>query len=117
MATLQSKTAKNFSEFWLGKGDEKQETSRFWIQLLGEVLGMQDPTSYIEFEKRVKLAHTSFIDAYIPKTKVLIEQKSSDIDLHKGYQQSDGKLLTPFQQAKRYADEMPNSLRPRWIVI
>ncbi len=31
MATLQSKTAKYFSEFWLGKGDEKQETSRFWI--------------------------------------------------------------------------------------
>ena len=117
MATTQSQTAKQFSEFWLGKGDEKQETSRFWIQLLGEVLGIQETTSYIEFEKRVKLAHTSYIDAYIPKTKVLIEQKSSDVDIHKEYQQSDGKMLTPFQQAKRYADEMKNSERPRWIVV
>ncbi len=117
MATAQSQSAKKFSKFWLSKGDEKQDTQRFWIQLLGEVLGIQAPTSYIEFEKRVKLAHTSYIDVFIPKTKVLIEQKSSDVDIHKEYQQSDGKLLTPFQQAKRYADEMKNSERPRWIVV
>ena len=117
MAAKQSQQAKEFATYWQGKGDEKQETSRFWIQLLGEVLGAQDPSSFIEFEKKVKLAHTSYIDAYIPKTKVLIEQKSSDIDLHKEYQQSDGKLLTPFQQAKRYADEMPYSTKPRWIVV
>ena len=117
MAAKQSQQAKEFAIYWQGKGDEKQETSRFWIQLLGEVLGAQDPSSFIEFEKKVKLAHTSYIDAYIPKTKVLIEQKSSDIDLHKEYQQSDGKMLTPYQQAKRYADEMPYSTKPRWIVV
>nr|WP_300799861.1 DNA methyltransferase [uncultured Acetatifactor sp.] len=31
--------------------------------------------------------------------------------------QSDGSLLSPFQQAKRYAAELPYSQRPRWIVI
>jgi hypothetical protein len=79
----QQTAAAEFAEFWTDKGDEKQETQRFWIQLLSEVLGIENPTKYIEFEKHVKLAHTSFIDAYIPSTKVLIEQKGSKIDLHK----------------------------------
>ena len=113
----QAQAALNFAKEWNGRGDEKQETSRFWIQLLQNILGVADATTHIEFEKRVELSHTSFIDAYIPETKVLIEQKSLKIDLHKTYAQSDGKELTPYQQAKRYADEMPNSLRPRWIVV
>ena len=113
----QISAAKRFSEYWQGKGDEKQETARFWIELLQTVLGVENPAQFIEFEKRVKLTHTSFIDGYIPSTKVLIEQKGSKIDLHKAYEQSDGSVLTPFQQAKRYADEMPNSIRPDWIVV
>lgn len=115
--TEQTQAAAAFADFWAGKGDEKQETSRFWIDLLQNVLGIDNPAKYIEFEKRVKLSHTSFIDAYIPDTKVLIEQKGAKIDLHKAYEQSDGSVLTPYEQAKRYADEMPNSLRPRWIVV
>lgn len=115
--TAQTQAAATFAAFWAGRGDEKQETSRFWIDLLQNVLGIDNPAKYIEFEKRVKLSHTSFIDAYIPDTKVLIEQKGAKIDLHKKYAQSDGEELTPYEQAKRYADEMPNSLRPRWIVV
>ena len=115
--TAQTQAAATFAAFWAGRGDEKQETSRFWIDLLQNVLGIDNPAKYIEFEKRVKLSHTSFIDAYIPDTKVLIEQKGAKIDLHKAYEQSDGSVLTPYEQAKRYADEMPNSLRPRWIVV
>lgn len=109
--------AKNFAAQWLSKGDEKQETQRFWIELLGEVLGIRNPASYIEFEKRVKLSHTSFIDAYIPETKVLIEQKGIKIDLKKPYEQSDGTLLTPYEQAKRYVNDMKASEKPRWIVV
>ena len=70
----QTKNAKDFAEYWKDKGDEKQETQRYWIELLQEVLGIENPSRYIEFEKRVKLTHTSFIDAYISDTKVLIEQ-------------------------------------------
>ena len=105
----QTAAAKNFSEEWSGRGDEKQETQRFWIGLLSDVLGIPQAASYIEFEKRVKLSHTSFIDGYIPETKVLIEQKSIDIDLEKSYAQSDGTMLTPYQQAKRYACRNPHS--------
>ena len=115
--TAQQAAAAQFAEFWTGRGDEKQETSRFWIDLLHNVLGISNVERYIEFEKRVKLSHTSFIDAYIPETKVLIEQKGTKVDLHKAYEQSDGALLTPYQQAKRYVGEMKASEKPRWIVV
>ena len=111
------KAAKEFAEFWAGKGDEKQESQRFWIGLLHNVLGVAVAENYIEFEKRVQLSHTSYIDAYIADTKVLIEQKSAKIDLRKSYEQSDGSALTPFEQAKRYVGEMKASEKPRWIVV
>ncbi len=81
------------------------------------MFGIVSPANYIEFEKRVKLSHTSYIDAYIADTKVLIEQKGAKIDLHKAYEQSDGAVLTPFEQAKRYVSEMKASEKPRWIVV
>ncbi|BDC96264.1 DNA methyltransferase [Treponema saccharophilum] len=113
----QRKAAAEFADFWKDKGDEKQESQRFWIGLLGDVFGIVSPANYIEFEKRVKLSHTSYIDAYIADTKVLIEQKGAKIDLHKSYEQSDGAVLTPFEQAKRYVSEMKASEKPRWIVV
>ncbi|MBR4374210.1 MAG: methylase, partial [Treponema sp.] len=113
----QQKKAKEFSEFWKDKGDEKQESQRFWIDLLQNVFGVTNPAKYIEFEKRVLLSHTSYIDAYIADTKVLIEQKGIKIDLHKAYEQSDGTFLTPFEQAKRYVSEMKASEKPRWIIV
>lgn len=113
----QQKAAKKFADDWKDKGDEKQESQRFWIDLLQNVLGVENPAKYIEFEKRVQLSHTSYIDAYIAETKVLIEQKGIKIDLHKAYEQSDGQVLTPFQQAKRYVGEMKASEKPRWIVV
>ena len=109
--------AKQFVEDWAGHGDEKQETQRFWISLLQNVFGVEQATNAIEFEVRVKLDHTSFIDGYIKDTRVLIEQKGADIDLRKGYKQSDGSVLTPFQQARRYAGYLPHDMNPRWIVV
>ena len=109
--------AKQFVKDWAGHGDEKQETQRFWISLLQNVFGVEQATNAIEFEVRVKLDHTSFIDGYIKDTRVLIEQKGADIDLRKGYKQSDGSVLTPFQQARRYAGYLPHDKNPRWIVV
>lgn len=48
---------------------------------------------------------------------MLIEQKSKDKDLTQGIVQSDGSILSPFQQAKRYSIELPYDDRPRWIVL
>ncbi len=109
--------AREFAETWQGRGDEKQDTQRFWISLLSDVLGISKASSYIEFEKRVKLGNVSFIDGYIPARQVLIEQKGIDIDLDKAYQQSDGQVLTPYQQARRYAGFLPYDIQVRWICV
>ena len=113
----QRHAAKAFAEKWAGRGYEKGETHTFWIELLRTVLGVEYPESFISFETQVLLGHTSFIDAYIPETKVMIEQKGLHIDLDKPAKQSDGSFLTPYQQAKRYADELELSKKPRYIVV
>ena len=117
MAEVKTRNAiKDFVEYWQDKGYEKGESQKFWIQLLRDVLNVEHPEQFISFEDKVRLDHTSFIDGYIPSTKVLIEQKSSDKDLYKPIKQSDGSLLNPFQQAKRYISELPVSQHPRWVV-
>ena len=115
-ASEQKAAAKAFAEKWDGVGDEKQHTQTFWLELLHEVYGVEQPFGFITFEDTVKLGHVSFIDATIPETHVMIEQKGLGKDLSKPIRQSDGTLLTPYQQAKRYAAELPYSKRPRWIV-
>ena len=113
----QRQAVRKFIADWAGHGDEKQDTSRFWTGLLRNVFGIEEPEKFIEFELPVKLAHTSFIDGYIPQTRVLIEQKSRGISFKKGLKQSDGQLLTPYQQARRYAGYLPFNQTPRWIVV
>ena len=112
----QRKAAKEFAAYWQNKGYEKGESQKFWLSLLRDVYGVEHPEQMISFEDQVHLDHTSFIDAMIPKTHVMIEQKALGKNLKAAIKQSDGSLLTPFQQAKRYSAELPYSQRPRWIV-
>lgn len=112
----QRAAAKAFAAFWKGKGYEKGESQSFWLSLLRDVYGVEHPEQFIMFEEQVHLDHTSFIDGTIPSTKVLIEQKGLNKDMKKPIKQSDGTLLTPFQQAKRYITELPLSQHPRWVV-
>ena len=112
----QKAAAKAFAAFWKDKGYEKGESQKFWLDLLQNVYGVEDAIRFISFEDQVKLDHTSFIDGYIEATHVMIEQKGLGKDLRKGIRQSDGSVLSPFQQAKRYAAELPYSKRPRWII-
>ncbi|MBR1432661.1 DNA methyltransferase [Ruminococcus sp.] len=112
----QKAAAKEFAAFWKDKGYEKGESQAFWMSLLRDVYGVAHPEQFISFEDQVKLDHTSFIDGYIEATHVMIEQKGLGKDLRKGIKQSDGSVLSPFQQAKRYAAELPYSKRPRWII-
>lgn len=113
----QKKAAKEFSIRWKDKGYEKGESQKYWIDLLENVLGVSNAVDFIHFEDTVHIDKaTGFIDGFIDKTKVLIEQKSIDKDLRKAIKQSDGSLLNPFQQAKRYSAELAYDNRPRWIV-
>lgn len=104
-----------FVAHWTGKGYEKGESQQFWMTLL-RALGVENPDQFIEFEQQVKMDSTAFIDGFIPSTKVLIEQKSITKNLGDPIKQSDGSQLNPFQQAKRYASNLPLSKHPRWIV-
>ena len=106
-----------FLQYWSSRGDEKSDTQAFWLGLLRDVLGVEYSERYIEFEKRVELRHVSFIDAYIPSTGIIIEQKSFDVNLDAPIKQSDGNNLTPYEQAMRYYYYLPYSQRGRYIIV
>ena len=112
----QKKAAALFSEKWKGLGYEKGDTQKFWLELLQKVLGVEDPFSIVEFEDKVMVDSANFMDVYLPATRVLIEQKSLDKNLGAPIRQSDGSLLNPFQQAKKYIIGLPVSRHPRWVV-
>lgn len=121
----QRKAAKAFAEKWNGIGDEKQDTHSFWIELFQKVYGVNEATDQFKFEYRVKReavngkrdTTVTYIDALLPKTHVLIEQKSITIDLDSAYEQSDKQGLTPFGQAMQYNAWLPVDLRAKWIVV
>lgn len=113
----QKKAAQAFAAKWQGRGYEKGETQLFWVELLQTVYGIENPAAYMECEVQVQVdRNTNFIDIYLPSTKVMIEQKSISKDLSKPIRQSDGTLLTPLQQLKRYAAALGYFKYPRWGV-
>ena len=113
----QKKAAAAFAKEWAGVGDEKQDTHRFWIGFLRKVLGVENADEHIKFEKPVKYeGHTTFIDAYIPETRVLIEQKSVGVDLDKP-EPRHGEMLTPFKQAEQYSQKLKLSEKARYIIV
>ena len=115
-SSAQQQAAKAFAAKWKGRGYEKGESQKFWMELLQTVYGIANPADLLVFEQQVKLDHTSFIDVMIPATHVMIEQKSLGKSLTEPIRQSDGTLLKPIEQARRYAAALPYSARPRWIV-
>ena len=109
--------AAEFAERWKGRGYERGESQPFWIDLLSNIFGIETPSDgFITFEDHRMVDSSNFIDGRIRSTKVLIEQKSLGKDLRAGIRQSDGSLLNPFQQARRYVVSLPVSEHPRWIV-
>lgn len=112
------KAAKEFIARWKGKGYEKGETQPFWLDLLENILGIKNPSEFINFEDQVKTDKntTDFMDGFVESTLVLIEQKSIDVDLNKGIKQSDGQILTPYMQARKYIDNLPRSKHPKYVI-
>ena len=112
------KDAEAFARKWEGRGNENQDTQLFWIELMQNVLGLEDAVSRVEFERPVSTAassHEGYIDVLIPSVKVLVEQKSLGIDLARG-EVRQGRKVTPAQQGLAYAQGMPLSQQPRYIV-
>ena len=110
--------AAEFADRWEGRGYERGESQLFWADLLTNVFGVENLPGFIRYEEQVQsmVDSTNFIDGHIPSTRVLIEQKSLGKDLRAPIRQSDGQMLNPFQQAKRYVANMPVDEHPKWIV-
>lgn len=109
--------ARQFYNKWNGHGKEDEDDRSYWIDILERIMGVENVTDHIEFQKKVIVdGNTKKIDAYIPETKVLIEQKSLGIALDKKGHQSGGIMLTPYEQAKRYNDNLPYDEKAKWIV-
>ena len=45
----QKKAAKKFLENWTGKGYEKGESQKYWLDLLCNIFGVQDFANFISF--------------------------------------------------------------------
>ena len=112
----QKVAAAAFAKRWEGKGYEKGESQTFWIELLTQIFDIETPSEFIKFEEKAHLDHTSFVDAMIHSTHVMIEQKSLGKNLRQPIKQADGTPLTPYEQAQRYRLALPYSQQPRWIV-
>lgn len=109
MTDAQAREAsRQFIKKWKGKGNEDEDARSYWIDIYEKILGGSSATDHMQFEKKVKIdGHTKKIDVYVPDTHVLIEQKSLGIPLDKQGHQSDNIKLTPYEQAKRYNDNLP----------
>ncbi len=113
----QREAARQFFYRWNGKGKEDEDARSYWIEILQDILGIDNVTKRVDFEKKVigGDGNTKRIDVYIPETHVLIEQKSLGIPLDKPQAGHGGK--TPFEQAKEYDNGLPHSEKSRWIVL
>ena len=109
--------AAEFAARWEGKGYERGQSQLFWADLLTSVFGVDNLPDFVRYEEQVAsmVDSTNFIDVHIPSTKVLIEQKSINIDLRKPVKRGDG-YITPFLQAKLYIVNMPQQEHPKWVV-
>lgn len=109
--------ARQFHNKWVGKGKEDEDDRSYWIDFLQDVMGVDHVTDRIEFQKKVvgPDGNTKRIDAYIPETHVLIEQKSLNIDLSKP--QPGHNNMTPYEQAKMYDNSLPVSEKAKWIIL
>lgn len=113
----QREAARQFANKWKGRGREDEDGRSYWIDFLSNVLGMENVTDCVEFEKKVVVdGNTKRIDVYIPETHVLIEQKSLGKALDHKIMNSGSIELTPYDQAKRYNDNLPYDEKARWII-
>lgn len=124
---INTKELKDFIATWQDQGSEVADKVTYWNTLL-ELLGVPkqqiENKTYIEYEKPIKLRENEkfhgSIDAYIPSTKVLIEQKSNGVDLFKAESRPNGgdtEKITPFEQAKRYDNHLGSKEKANFLVL
>lgn len=127
MTNQQKEELQRFISTWSHQGKEVGDKETYWNTLL-RILGVPqaeiDDNKYIKYEYPIHLKKNEHfngsIDAYIPSTRVLIEQKSFGVDLDKPENRPNGKeteSIKPFEQAKRYSDHLGTDKSARYIVL
>jgi hypothetical protein len=114
--------AKQFVKRWRGiiaklgpnENNEQRDTQKFWNDLFENVLGVPSTVipTYVDYERRVRGRR---IDVFVEDHHFLCEQKSVGIDLDKP-EIRQKRQETPYQQASWYAQHLPYSIRPRWLM-
>lgn len=125
--TTKKQEISNFIKTWSSGAHEVADKVTFWntfLRILGVDQSKIDDKSFINYEKPIKLKKNEHfhgsIDAYIPSTHVLIEQKSSGVDLTKEEKRDNGghtEKITPFQQARRYDNHLSANERAYFYVL
>lgn len=127
MSKVTKEEIQNFVKAWSNQGHEVADKVTFWnaiLRFLGVPQEQIDNHSFIQYEKSIKLKQnehfTGSIDAYIPSTKVLIEQKSSGVDLSKPEDRPNGghtEKIKPFDQARRYDNHLSANEHANYYVL
>ena len=115
----QKKAAKEFAAYWKDKGSEKSDTQTYWNQLLTDVFGAEKLTGLVKYEKPVIVdGNQKYIDVYIrhDNVTIIVEQKSLGKDLTEKLHQSGDIMLTPYEQAKRYDDNLNRKEQADYII-
>ena len=65
--------ARLFCQKWKAKGKEDEDDRSYWFEIFQNILGVDNPTDKIEFQKKVIVdGNTKRIDAHIPETRVIL---------------------------------------------
>lgn len=117
------KAAQKFVAEWKNRGKEDKDYVEFWEDLLEDVFGVPKARKEIEPQSKVKFEGTTKrIDIRVKTSKVVIEQKSNDVDLDTKQKQS-GKdengneiWLKPIDQAIRYYNNLDHPDQGRYVI-
>lgn len=115
--------ARKFAAEWKNRGKEDKDYTEFWEDLLEDVFGVPKARKEIEPQSKVKFeGSTKRIDIRIKTSKIVVEQKSNDVDLDVKQKQS-GKdsngneiWLTPMEQAIRYYNNLDTPDQGRYVI-
>ena len=119
------KRVKAFVERWKDGGEEDSQCQKFWEDLMESVLGVKRGRDWLDFEKKVikpvitneRGKGSKRIDVYLPHSKTLIEQKSSNIPLDKPISRGDGlEPLDAIHQALAYYNNLKPEERGRYMI-
>lgn len=118
------KAAQKFVAEWKNRGKEDKDYVEFWEDLLEDVFGISRARKEIEPQSKVKFeGSTKRIDIRVKTSKVVIEQKSNNVNLDLKQKQSgkdsSGKPLelTPMEQAIRYYNNLDKPDQGRYVIV